>query len=98
MLPSVRSAVDLGLRTMIRGLKNELANQEYADKIAGLQDSDGVLPPQEGVFSDLLHNRVLESIQSLGYEWVWVGDEFCTERKLYWIDDLRQDSGPTEGH
>jgi hypothetical protein len=42
---------------------------------------------------------VLSSIQLLGYEWVWVGDEFGTERKLYWIDDLKnQKSGPTVGH
>ena len=32
---------------------------------------------------------VLESIQEIGYEWAWVGDEFGTERKLYWIDDLK---------
>jgi hypothetical protein len=38
-------------------------------------------------------------MQSLGYDWVWVGDEFGTERKLYWIDDLKnQESGPTVGH
>jgi hypothetical protein len=41
---------------------------------------------------------VLLSIQGLGYQWVWVGDEFGTERKLYWIDDLKnQECGPTSG-
>ena len=24
----------------------------------------------------------------LGYQWVWVGEEFGTERKLKWIEDL----------
>ena len=47
------------------------------------------MPPSEGFFSDLLHDSILQSIEDLGYEWVWVGDEFCTERKLYWIDDLK---------
>jgi hypothetical protein len=97
-LPSI-AAIDVGLRTMILGLKAELSNQEYADKIESLAKSNGILPPPEGFFSDLLHDRVLQSIQGLGYEWVWVGDEFGTERKLYWIDDLKgQETGPTVGN
>jgi hypothetical protein len=51
------------------------------------------------MFSDLLHDNVLQAIQCLGYEWVWIGDEFCTERKLYWIDDLKgSDANATRGH
>ncbi len=39
---------------------------------------------------------MLQAIQNLGYDWVWLGDEFGTERKLYWIEDLKgQESGPT---
>lgn len=97
-LPSLK-AIDIGLRTMILGLKDEFANREYATAIKSLADSSHILPPPEGCFSDLLHDNVLSSIQNLGYEWVWVGDEFGTERKLYWIDDLKNlDSGPTAGH
>jgi hypothetical protein len=97
-LPSL-AAVDIGLRTMILGLKPELSNQEYADRIESLAASDKILPPPEGCFSDLLHDKVLLSLQGLGYEWVWVGDEFGTERKLHWIDDLKgQDDGPTSRH
>jgi hypothetical protein len=97
-LPSV-AAVDVGLRTSILGLKEEFSNREYAAKIEAVVEQSKILPPDEGRFSDLLHDRVLDSIQSLGYEWVWVGDEFGTERKLYWIDDLKsQESGPTVGH
>lgn len=87
-LPSI-AAVDIGLRTMIRGLKAEYSNQEYADKIESLAASQQVLPPPEGFFSDLLHDKVLQAIQGLGYEWVWVGDEFGTEWKLYWIEDVK---------
>ena len=94
-LPSL-AAVDIGLRAMILGLKAELSNREYADKVESLYDSDGILPPPEGLFSDLLHDSVMQSIQLLGYEWVWIGDEFCTERKLYRIDDLKdRDAVPT---
>jgi hypothetical protein len=45
-LPST-SAVDIGLRTRILGLKEEFRNQEYAAKIDSLIDSDDILPPPE---------------------------------------------------
>ena len=97
-LPSLK-AVDIGLRTMILGLKAEFANSAYASAIESLAESCHILAPPEGCFSDLLHDNVLSSIQNLGYDWVWVGDEFGTERKLHWIDDLKKiDSGPTAGH
>ena len=97
-LPSI-AAVDVGLRTMILGLRAERANQNYARKIISLAESDDILPPPEGCFSDLLHDKILSYIQEIGHEWVWVGDEFGTERKLYWIEDLKsQNPGPTVGH
>jgi hypothetical protein len=97
-LPSI-SAVDIGLRTLIQGLKVELSNQEYADKIESLAETHHVLPPPEGSFSELLHDRILRAVQDLGYDWAWVGDEFCTERKLYWIEDLKEnDAKATLGH
>jgi hypothetical protein len=97
-LPSLKS-VDIGLRTMIRGLKEEFSNPQSASAIESLAESNQILAPPEGCFSDLLHDKILLSIQNLGYDWVWVGDEFGTERKLYWIDDLKNsDSGPTAGH
>jgi len=97
-LPSLAS-VDVGLRTMIRGLKTEFSNQQYADRIESLVDSDKILPPQESCFSDLLHDRTLAAIQSFGYEWVWIGYAFGTERKLHWIEDLKgKDIKATAGH
>ena len=97
-LPSF-AAVDIGLRTMIGGLKKEFENLVYADKLEALWETEGILPPSEGCFSDLLHDSILQSIQGLGYEWLWIGDEFGSERKLDWIDDLKeQNNGPTRGH
>jgi len=96
-LPSL-AAVDIGLRTGIGGLKAELENKQYTASIEALSQSQGILSPTEGVFSELLHDSILASIQALGYEWLWVGNEFCTERKLRWIDDLKdQDVGLTAG-
>ncbi len=89
------AAVDIGLRSMILGLRKELCNEEYADKIQSLSDSDDILPPPEGYFSDFLYDSVLGYIQQLGHDWVWVGDDFGTERKLYWIEDVREDNSST---
>lgn len=97
-LPSI-AAVDIGLRSGILGLRSDLSNQDYAARIDSLFESESIVPPPEGAFSDLLHDRIRSAIQSVGQEWVWVGDEFGTERKLRWIDDLKeQDAGPTRGH
>ena len=87
-LPSI-SAVDIGLRTTIRALRKEFCNEDYAKKIFMLEETYGIYGPSEGYFSDLLHNTVMQFFQDNGYQWAWVGDEFCTERKLYWIDDLK---------
>ena len=97
-LPSI-AAVDIGLRTMIGGLKAEFSKKEYADKIKSLAQSHQILDPSEGCLSGLLHDKVLQAIQDLAYEWVWIGDEFGTERKLYWIEDLKgKDTKATAGH
>lgn len=87
-LPSL-AAVDVGLRTQIGGLKASVANDKFASAIDSLYDIHGVVPPDEGRFSDLLHDLVLQGFQNAGYQWVWVGDEMGTERKLHWIDDLK---------
>jgi hypothetical protein len=45
--------------------------------------------PDEGHFSDLLQDLILQCFQDIGHQWVWGGDEIGTERKLYWIEDLK---------
>jgi hypothetical protein len=87
-LPTI-SAIDIGLKTRIHGLKEEFCNYEYSKAIDTMEDSMSILPPPEGVHSDLLHNEVLGLFQELGHDWVWIGDEFGSERKLHWIDDLK---------
>lgn len=34
---------------------------------------------------------LLESIKNLGHDWIWCGDEHCTERKLEYTEDLIND-------
>lgn len=93
-LPSM-AAVDIGLRTMIMGLNKKYENQEFAERVAALCESNGIVAPPEGEHSDLLHDQVLGIFQELGHEWVWVGDEFCSERKLHWIEDLKTEAEAT---
>lgn len=93
-LPSL-SAIDIGLRTLIHGLHKKYENLEFSNRIVTMIDSTGIIPPTEGEHSDLLHNCVLELFQELGHQWVWVGDEFCSERKLHWIEDLKSEQEPT---
>lgn len=91
--------IDIALRTQIGGLRREYANKSLTDRVVAALDTAGMLPPVEGELSPLLHDKVLSFIQRQGYEWVWVGDEFCTERKLHWIEDLKKpDSEVTQGH
>jgi len=88
-LPNV-AAVDIALRTQIHALRPGFMNIDYANRLERFYETDGILAPTEGEHSALLHNKVLELFQALGHDWVWVGDDFCTERKLYWIDDLKE--------
>lgn len=93
------SEIDIGIRTLISGLKAEYARPEYADRLDDLYENQQIIAPSEGVFSDLTHDLMLGFLQDSGHDWVWVGDEFCTERKLYWIEDLKgKAANATLGH
>ena len=90
--------VDIGLRTSIGGLRKELENEAFAIALEKLTEKKGIIHPSEGEFPPLVENRIYEAIKALGHEWLWVGDEFCTERKLHWIDDLMvKDEVPSHG-
>ncbi|WP_395007239.1 DUF2711 family protein [Undibacterium sp.] len=90
--------IDVGLRTSIQGLNREIANEDYASRLIELTQKENIIRPQEGDLPPLLENRIYEAIKVLGHEWLWVGDEFGTERKLHWIDDLiKSDVIPVHG-
>ncbi|MGJ8641660.1 MAG: DUF2711 family protein [Opitutaceae bacterium] len=92
------SEVDIGLRTGILGLGKPLASQNFVDEINRIYDDLGIVCPSEGEVAELLQDDLLRSIQSCGYDWVWIGDEFGTERKLNWIESLfHEDFLPPHG-
>lgn len=82
------SDIDVGLRTSIGGIKKKLSNEEFSNKLIALTNELNIINPSEGDLPPLLENRVFNAIKQLGYNWLWLGDEFATERKLHWIDDL----------
>ena len=91
------SDIDIGLRTNIHGLKKELSNEQFSKKLAELEEKS-IIHPQEGDIPPLLENRLLKTIKKLAHNWLWVGDEFSTERKLHWSDDLiEKDEIPSHG-
>lgn len=87
-LPDI-NAVDIGLRTGILGLNPEYSSREYSESINELEEDTNLVRPNEGDIPELLQNRLLTAVQAVGQDWLWVGDEFGTERKLGWIDDLK---------
>lgn len=90
--------IDIALRTQIHGLREGFASPILAKQLQSCLDRLGLVQPVEGRFSELTHDKVLAFVQEEGHSWVWVGDEFGTERKLHWIDDLKKpDSDVTEG-
>lgn len=83
--------IDIGLRTGIHGLATEFENEEYTNAITRLEESSNIIRPCEGDVPELLQNQLFEVLQQIGQEWLWIGDEFGTERKFEWIDDLKGD-------
>lgn len=90
--------LDIGLRTLISGLNKKFANDDIAKVIQDVCENKEIVVPSEGCFPELLLTGLLENIKKEGYEWIWYGDEFCTERKLEYIDELVEDYNAFQNH
>ena len=84
--------LDIGLRTLISGLKAKYENKDVAKVIESVCLEKRMIPPTEGFFPEFLMNAILQQIIKEGHEWIWCGDEFSTERKLEYIEDLIADN------
>ncbi|WP_343842218.1 DUF2711 family protein [Salinibacillus aidingensis] len=89
-LSGIRSfkQLDIGLQTGILRLKEEYQDKKTVQLIENTCIKEGIIEPVEGLFPPLVMNKLLKSIKRLGYNWMWIGDEFGTERKLEYIDDF----------
>jgi hypothetical protein len=81
--------MDIALRTWISGLRKDLENQEFLTKVMNAcLAHNWVEPGGGGMLPAFIINDILYAIQKEGHDWLWVGDEHGTERKLEWIGDL----------
>jgi Protein of unknown function (DUF2711) len=80
------SEIDVGLRSWIHGIKKH--NENFVDYLHKLYDEEHIVTPSEGDLPPLIENRLYAAIKKLGYEWLWIGNEFADERKLHYIDEL----------
>ena len=85
------------MRSRISGITQKFSNPDFVDQLDALEKSN-IICPSEGDIPELLENRLFIAIKDLGHDWLWVADEFGTERKLTWIDDLiEKDLVPSSG-
>ncbi|MEM7590280.1 MAG: DUF2711 family protein [Cyanobacteria bacterium P01_A01_bin.83] len=80
--------LDGALRNYISGLIDRKRFQSYTDALVATLQREDLVAPNEGDIPSILLPRICQVLQALDYKWAWLGDEFCTERKLKWIDDL----------
>lgn len=90
--------IDVALRSRISGLGPQYTRDDWGEEINGFIEVEKVVEPSEGDFSPLVLPRVLNVLKDLGHEWLWVGDEFATSRKLIWTDDIDLDRIPGRGN
>ncbi|MFB7142890.1 DUF2711 family protein [Gottfriedia sp. NPDC056225] len=84
--------LDIGLRTHISGLREKYKNEKIAEIIQKVCEEHKIIIPTEGFFPEFLMNSILSVIKNEGHDWIWIGDEFCTERKLEYMEDLIEDN------
>ncbi len=82
------SEMDVGLRTHIGGLKRQFENKAFSDAIRQFSKETSISIPDEGCICPFVEGKLLSALHELGYEWLWVGDEFGIERRLKWIEDI----------
>lgn len=82
--------LDIGLRTRVLGLKQHLCNEETSKLINETCEKHNLIEPIEGMLPQLIIDGICKAVQSIGFDWLWIGDEFCTKRKLEYIDDIIQ--------
>jgi hypothetical protein len=88
--------LDVALRSMIGGLNEKYVRMDLVEILEKKLIEHKIIIPDEGSMSKIIFNDLLNSLKDFYHKWVWIGDEFCTERKLYFIDDLiKDDKVPT---
>lgn len=86
--------LDLALRTSISGLKAQYERRDLAERLATTMRVQGLETPLEGEPCPFVQGKLLSGLHSDGHRWVWIGDEFCSERKLHWLEEVQATPSP----
>ncbi|WP_374950258.1 DUF2711 family protein [Mucilaginibacter sp.] len=79
--------LDIALRTRIGGLRKEHENKVDAEILLNTCNNNNISEPSEGQFQGSLQTEMLKSLLELGYNYMFVADEFGFERKLSYVQE-----------
>jgi len=77
--------LDIALRNSIHGLNKKYKNDESSNKLENALEQHKIHQPNEGLFEELLLDDMMKALLHLDFKWVFLADEFGTERKLTFI-------------
>jgi len=80
--------LDIALRNSIHGLNKKYKNDESSNKLENALEQHKIHQPNEGLFEELLLDDMMKALLHLDFKWVFLADEFGTERKLTFIEDI----------
>ena len=83
-----KSKLDIALRNSIIGLKEFHKDDISLNKMNETCDKHNIHQPNEGCFAELLIDPILKAILTMGHKWIYIGDEFGTERRLLFTEDV----------
>lgn len=80
--------LETGIQSRENRLYEHLQRTDIKHQLLALEDRHNIFAPETNEIAPYFENDIFHIIKKLGYDWVWLGDEFATERKLYFVDDL----------
>lgn len=80
--------LETGIQSRENRLYEHLQRIDIKYQLLALENECNIFAPETNEIAPYFENDILNVIKKLGYDWVWIGDEFATERKLHYIDDL----------
>lgn len=80
--------LETGTQSYENRLYDHWQRMDIKNQLIALEKECNIFAPETNEFAPYFENDIFNVVKKLGYDWIWVGDEFATERKLYFVDDL----------
>lgn len=81
-------ALDCALRTHIKGLRKDLADEAAARRLEDYCARERIFLPTEGVIQPLMENSLIAMLRRAGFDEMILADEFGDDEKLMSLDAL----------